>query len=569
MNDLKYYVDILNCPTAADNDSNITKYKIPPFKIQQSSTNKGKYVVATDDIPIGVVMHAEKPIVCLQALENKQDVMVCLCCKKHVGTIEQQMDLLAKRVSRQDFITLCNDSSDINNVTIPCKYNCGEIYCSTKCMNNDLRINGHLYQCTGPIDDTDHPLFRFKIHAMQTNEIFLLAFQVFSQIIQKFKNQMIQNKINNGTENINACVDVAKSPFKRFHANPWWEVVWPEDTSDLTEKDILASTIRELTLDSFTLLKKAVLCVEEEQNMKKRVNKTNNDNGDEIFQDVIITETIFDSLFDLEYYGRTIGMFEQNNLGVRKTSPIMKDIVRKQQEILSSCEHNKTTNVANDNYQDTEVVHPDIIKQIQTTLNEIEENGLWNEEVEDGSDNECHDDECHDHHTHTHTGTDTTVESSLTTAAAVHDTTQLNINNDDDESKGEVVGCDVATTSTNINEVVLSESTLEETVHLSITDLSAYFPPLDGTALFTIICCMNHSCNPNVEIQWHDDPKGPLVAKVTAIRPIKTGDELAFSYIDRNLSYEERQFKLRDYGFICECQKCKSDLLQLQKCKDS
>ena len=61
----------------------------------------------------------------------------------------------------------------------------------------------------------------------------------------------------------------------------------------------------------------------------------------------------------------------------------MKDIVRKQQEILSSCEHNKTTNVANDNYQDTEVVHPEIIKQIQTTLNEIEENGLWNEEVED------------------------------------------------------------------------------------------------------------------------------------------------------------------------------------------
>ena len=32
---------------------------------------------------------------------------------------------------------------------------------------------------------------------------------------------------------------------------------------------------------------------------------------------IIITETIFDCLFDIEYYGCIIGMFEQNNLGVQ------------------------------------------------------------------------------------------------------------------------------------------------------------------------------------------------------------------------------------------------------------
>ncbi len=90
-------------------------------------------------------------------------------------------------------------------------------------------------------------------------------------------------------------------------------------------------------------------------------------------------------------------------------------------------------------------------------------------------------------------------------------------------------------------------------------NLEAYFPPLDGTALFTVICCMNHSCNPNAEILW-DEESNALQAIVKTIKNIKKGDEISFSYIDSSLSYSERREKLRDYGFTCSCERCAAQL---------
>ena len=73
-----------------------------------------------------------------------------------------------------------------------------------------------MIQCTGPIDDTDHPLFHFKIHAIQTNEIFLLAFQVICQIIQKYKtsyrNHSTMKEI--GHEDNDVILKLAKNQIK-------------------------------------------------------------------------------------------------------------------------------------------------------------------------------------------------------------------------------------------------------------------------------------------------------------------------------------------------------------------
>ena len=69
---------------------------------------------------------------------------------------------------------------------------------------------------------------------------------------------------------------------------------------------------------------------------------------------------------------------------------------------------------------------------------------------------------------------------------------------------------------------------------------------------------MNHSCDPNVEILWENDPSTPLQANVIALKEIVPGDELVFSYIDNDLPYEQRQLKLRDYGFECNCKKCQA-----------
>ena len=261
--------------------------KCEAFKVQQS-TDRGKCVVATTEVKKGEIIYHENPIVSLQTLENKQDVAVCHCCKIHLGTVEQQMELLSKRVARPEYHLhkpgwqFCKpehceiSAKPSTNKTeigisanlhasvnmLPCKFRCGELYCSKRCLQVDLEKNGHIFQCTGPIDDTNHPLFQFKLHAIETNEIFLLAYQVCCQIIQAYKSQLIDEHKGNLSKRILA----AKNSYKRFHANPWWDIVWPQDSSDQYERQILASTVRTLAAESFQLMKQAVLAVEKEQN---------------------------------------------------------------------------------------------------------------------------------------------------------------------------------------------------------------------------------------------------------------------------------------------------------------
>jgi len=80
----------------------------------------------------------------------------------------------------------------------------------------------------------------------------------------------------------------------------------------------------------------------------------------------------------------------------------------------------------------------------------------------------------------------------------------------------------------------------------------------DGSGLFTVACMMNHSCNPNVSIEFRErNHKAYVVCR----RPIEPGEELCVSYIDAaDLSTEERQAELKEYGFLCSCELCSADL---------
>ena len=63
----------------------------------------------------------------------------------------------------------------------------------------------------------------------------------------------------------------------------------------------------------------------------------------------------------------------------------------------------------------------------------------------------------------------------------------------------------------------------------------ALFPPLDGTSFYTRICKINHSCEPNVRVQYECKDTG-LVASILSLRDIAAGEELLQSYIDQNMS---------------------------------
>jgi hypothetical protein len=89
--------------------------------------------------------------------------------------------------------------------------------------------------------------------------------------------------------------------------------------------------------------------------------------------------------------------------------------------------------------------------------------------------------------------------------------------------------------------------------------LDTLFPPLDGTAFYSIICHINHSCEPNVRVTYINCPQRGLLARLVVLKPIAPGEELVQSYIDQFQSLAERRKALKDYGFACSCPKCTSE----------
>lgn len=74
-----------------------------------------------------------------------------------------------------------------------------------------------------------------------------------------------------------------------------------------------------------------------------------------------------------------------------------------------------------------------------------------------------------------------------------------------------------------------------------------------GTGLFPLVATLNHSCDPNCAIQYSDDAR----AEVRTLRELLEGEELCISYIDVDCDAEERRSQLREYGFECDCPRCR------------
>jgi hypothetical protein len=70
--------------------------------------------------------------------------------------------------------------------------------------------------------------------------------------------------------------------------------------------------------------------------------------------------------------------------------------------------------------------------------------------------------------------------------------------------------------------------------------------------LYRGLSFVNHSCVPNAELQWRADKQLFILGST---RPIRAGEEITVSYIDRFQQMGERH---RDLGFRCMCRECVS-----------
>eukprot|EP00873_Tetraselmis_striata_P002919 jgi/Tetstr1/423183/TSEL_001304.t1 len=86
----------------------------------------------------------------------------------------------------------------------------------------------------------------------------------------------------------------------------------------------------------------------------------------------------------------------------------------------------------------------------------------------------------------------------------------------------------------------------------------AVIPDVEASGVFPLISFLNHSCQANASIEFSG--QDGLHAEIVATGDVASGDELYISYIDDDeMDLQERTQELREYQFVCDCQRCCQD----------
>jgi hypothetical protein len=186
-----------------------------------SSSLHGHGVYAGASFRSSQEVYKECPWHFLQTLPNKQNVLVCGCCSKFLGSVGIQIRYLQKAISRNDIMHgICSDYSEFEKLSdiFPCGACCGELYCSEICREKHWSQRGHRFLCTGHVSEEnvlEDPLIQFKMFCIESNEIFLMVADIIAQIICCSEN----------TEEPRANIMLACSQYDSFVRNIWWEAI--------------------------------------------------------------------------------------------------------------------------------------------------------------------------------------------------------------------------------------------------------------------------------------------------------------------------------------------------------
>jgi hypothetical protein len=173
---------------------------------------------------LGDLVFSEIPRFAQQTLENRKLVFTCGYCFSFLGNAQNQMEFLQGTLSRAT--VSCKEL-----YCTPCRYNCGEFYCDTACRDSHWLQGCHQALCTGIIDDADadsSPLIAFKIHAVQTNEIFLLVADVFTAVIAETTRILSMHPFLSPSD---AC-SLGQRPLEQYVRQLWWDAAMAPRTSD-------------------------------------------------------------------------------------------------------------------------------------------------------------------------------------------------------------------------------------------------------------------------------------------------------------------------------------------------
>jgi hypothetical protein len=95
---------------------------------------------------------------------------------------------------------------------------------------------------------------------------------------------------------------------------------------------------------------------------------------------------------------------------------------------------------------------------------------------------------------------------------------------------------------------------------LSAREVRRLCPLSKGSALFAVISCLNHSCEPNVQVAYAE---GDRRAALIPMRKLAEGEEVCINYCDVEQELDQRRVDILQYGFVCGCSRCKADEAKL------
>lgn len=248
-----------------------------------SSSLHGDGVQTKEKVTQDSVLFNERPFQAMQTITNKHDVLACSYCLRFIGSIELQADYLKKKVTRQD-VTY---GTVFDQGVLPCEHGCGECYCSATCKSHHW-MKSHQLLCTGLLREEEastSPLIAFKTFALESNEIFILCGEMFASICLN-----IEANLKNGIV-LSDAISNSLSPYEGYVRNLWWEAAVAPSGTNPKE---LVKTLKKLVAEGYSLLSATLK----------------------------IKERGLDHILSEEYLSRTIGMFEQNNVGIRLNSPL-------------------------------------------------------------------------------------------------------------------------------------------------------------------------------------------------------------------------------------------------------
>jgi Cupin-like domain/SET domain len=502
---------------------------MPKLFERRNDEIRGRHLVAASRIEKGRLVLCERPLLGQQNLTNVRDAWVCHNCSAFIGDANDAMLHRFGEGSGEggggisDGAEACGstDSPAVSSgvgVLVPCRHSCGHAYCSSECERDAYEAH-HRWLCTGTAEGPDHPLVRFKAFAAETNEILLAAAQWW--VVQHVTARKRTTKRGNDDADAaddNDTEDVHNA-YTDFVMEPWWDVsvldlLTSKDPGGFAEAIQIQQAQREICEQAAALLNEALAAAAAaaERESDRSVS--------------IPPVTALD-------IARRLGSFSQNAIGFRSRHPLCREVFdpdfrkRWHHEIVVALEEAGFLGDCQDEDEDDDEDDSD-------GASDVEEAAVAEPEADDGDGTQD-------------PPTPQDVVVLLSGLFVDEDGTVLETNQTNPPSNED------------IGAVEPGSQRVRDTTG---DDLDYIFPPLDGTALYSTTCKMNHSCNPNMIVLFKRRSFGrlhPLVAHCVALRDIAEGEELTISYIENDRPYDERQLALASYGFTCRCTKCERE----------